>query len=555
MARQPPFEAYQGNSPFVFVSYAHAEADWVYAELQWLHDQNVNIWYDEGIAPGSDWSAVLAESIGGCDGVLFFVGEKSANSENVANEINFALDAGKPVTAIYDDEVTLPPGLKFSLSRQQAVIRSNLGEKGYKRKLLQAVENMVGGTTSVDVSNPVPGFLGRAAIAVMSFKGQANDEDGSYFAEGLTEELITTLQSWRTIPVIASESTRSYDGDEISLRRLALELGVGYVLRGSVRQSGKRLRISVQLTDTISGHHIWAERFDGLLEDIFDLQDEITQRIIAAIEPEVLEQEMDRSNRVPTEDLRAWDLYLRGLARYQNQTKHDLMAARQLWEEACTRDPALVHAVAGRAVINMYLLLNHRSELSESEALEARESCRELAEEAMRLDHRALPALTAQMVYLIQSGEYDQALSLTEEALELYPASASTWFSAAYASMRSGRFEQALDQFSMVKRLSPRDPNMWQIYNQEGACYFWTQQFEKALPLLNRSIALKRDHLWPHMFRTLSLNILGRKEDAQKMLEQFLNDVPDFNADQLLEIDQQMAEPLLAGLRDAGWTG
>jgi TolB-like protein/Flp pilus assembly protein TadD len=555
MARQPPFEAYKGFSPYVFVSYAHADADWVYADLEWLRDQGVNIWYDEGIDPGSDWNSVLAEAIGGSYGLLFFATTTSVQSKNVANELHFALDAGKPVIAVHREDTLLPPGLKFSLSRQQAVIRSNLSEEGYQRKLLLAVQAIVSGVNTVDVSKPVPGFLGRAAIAVLSFKGDSTDADGAYFADGLTDELVTGLQAWRTIPVIARDSTRAYSGDDISLPRLARELGVGYVLRGSVRRSGKRLRINVQLADTQSGYQIWAERFDGELADVFDLQDEITRRIIGAIEPEVLEQEMKRSHRVPTEDLAAWDLYLRGLARYNRQTLDDLKAARELWQEASQKDPGLVHAVAGRSLVEMYILLNHRSNISDEEAETARLRNRQLAEEAFRIDEKSLPALTARLGCLVHGGEYDAAVSLAKEALSLFPASASTWHVAAFASLRSGHFEESLEQFKMVKRLSPRDPTMWLITTQEGFCYFSLGRYDEALTLLDRSIALKRDHVWPHLFRTLSLKMLGRHEEAVQRLEQFLIDVPEFNAAQLHEIDPRLAEPFFAGLRELGWNG
>ncbi len=556
MARQPPFEAYKGDSDFVFVSYAHSDADWVYEQLEWLRAEGINIWYDEGIEPGADWLHTLADTIDRSQGMLLFASPASVQSSNVANEIHFALDSGKPVIVIHREETALPPGLKFALSRQQAVIRSNLTAEGFRQKLLRAVQVLASGyKETVDVSEPIPGFSGRAAIAVMPFKGSSAREEDAYFADGLTEELVTGLQSWRTIPVIARDSTRDYEGDSVSRRRLARELGVGYVLRGSVRRAGNRLRINAQLSDTHTGHQIWAQSFNGEMEDVFDLQDEITQRIIGAIEPEVLEQEISRSHSKPTDDLEAWDLYLRGLSHFEKDTYEELLEARAAYEAAWNRDPKLVHAVAGHAMAEMHLLLNHRGSMTDEEANASRSRARERARVAMQIDQRALPAITAQLMCLIDDGSYEEAVNLCRQALELYPASASTWHAAAFALFRSGQFEKALDHFRLAKRLSPRNPNMWLITNQEGFCHFFLGSHDEALRLFNHSITLKRGHVWPHLGRTLTVKMSGRIEEAKMMLQELLDDVPDFNAEHFREIDPAVAEPFIAGLRELGWNG
>ncbi len=556
MARQPPFEAYTGESGYFFVSYAHRDSDWVYKQLEWLNNQGIKIWYDEGIEPGSDWLHALADTIDRCQGMLFFATPNSVESSNVANEIHFALDAGKPVIVVYREETPLPPGLRFGLSRQQAVIRNNLTADGFRQKLLRAVQSRESTEVeSVDVSQPVPGFSGKAAIAVLPFKGGSTSEDDTYFAEGLTEELVTGLQSWRTIPVIARDSTGDYGGDSVSRRRLVRELGVGYVLQGSVRKAGKRLRISAQLADTQTGHQIWADRFDGEMEDVFEFQDEITQRIIGAIEPEVLEQEIQRSHARPTHDLQAWDLYLRGLSRFSRDTFEDLLAAGELFAQASAKDSKLVHAVAGQAMAELHLLLNHRGSMTLEEAGKSRDHAKKLAKEAMRIDGRSLPAMSAQLLVLILDQKFEEAVKLSQGALESYPASASTWHAAAFALMSSGRFEEALEHFQMTKRLSPRNPTMWLVLNQEGFCCFSLGRMDEALNFFNQSITLKRDHLWPHLGRTLALKMSGRREEAVRMLKKFLIDVPHFSIKQFDEIDPAQAGLFIAELRDLGWEG
>ena len=200
----------------------------------------------------------------------------------------------------------------------------------------------------VDVSQPVPGFGGRPAIAVLPFDNMSEDPDQDYFADGITEDILTSLQSFRTFPVIARNSTFAYKGKSMDLREVAKELGAGYILEGSVRRSGEKVRITGQLIDK-DGHHIWADRFDLDLSDIFAVQDEITSKIVGAIAPEIDGADIRLLQSKPTENMDAWDCLLRAQSLIHESSADSLKEASDLIDKATELDPAFAQAFALRA--------------------------------------------------------------------------------------------------------------------------------------------------------------------------------------------------------------
>ena len=184
-----------------------------------------------------------------------------------------------------------------------------------------------------------PAPLKRPAVAVLPFINMSGDPDQEYFSDGLTEDLISALSHWRSIPVIARNSTFTYKGQSVRVQRVAEELGVRYVVEGSIRKAGNRLRITTQFIDAESGHHVWAEKFDRQLEDIFDVQDEISARIAATLIPELERFELKRTTVKRTEDLDAWNFYLRGMERFYDQTCEANAVCLELFQSAVDLDP------------------------------------------------------------------------------------------------------------------------------------------------------------------------------------------------------------------------
>ncbi len=205
-------------------------------------------------------------------------------------------------------------------------------------------------TQLVDVSKPVPGFGGREALAVLPFANMSEDAEQGYFADGITEDLLTALQAFRTFPVIARSTTFAYKGKSPDIREVAKELGAGYILEGSVRKMGERVRITAQLIDA-DGVHLWAERYDRNLTEIFDVQDEIIEKIAAAIAPELLRADRKKQDLKKPEDLKAWDYALQAGECLLSPNIDDFSLSLELLQKALALDPSfgLAHAMIANA--------------------------------------------------------------------------------------------------------------------------------------------------------------------------------------------------------------
>ncbi len=201
------------------------------------------------------------------------------------------------------------------------------------------------------------GFDARPALAVLPFDNMSRDEDQEFFADGISEDLITALSLWRQFPVIARNSTFTYKGQKIDVKEVGKELGARYVLEGSVRKAGNRLCITAQLTDAESGAHVWAERFDREFEDIFDLQDDITESIVLNTIPEISLAESERATRVPPASLDAWEQYQRGVWHIYRYTHEDNEKAKEFFSGALEHDLSLSLAAAFQATVNVFEVL------------------------------------------------------------------------------------------------------------------------------------------------------------------------------------------------------
>ena len=256
----------------------------------------------------------------------------------------------------------------------------------------------------------------RPSIAVLPFANMSGDPEQEYFSDGISEDIITALSRLRWFFVIARNSSFTYKGKAVHLKQVAEELGVGYVVEGSVRKSGDRVRITAQLNDVATGGHIWAERYDRSLADVFAVQDEITEAIVAAIEPQIYAAENFRSQRKPPDSLDAWDLVMRALSHYWRVTRQDSMVAQALLEKAISLDPNYGQALGVLATSYVFTAHLGWSDLASSMATAERHA---LA--AIRIDsedpwaHQALG-----FVYLLLR-RFDDLLAEFEMALRLNP--------------------------------------------------------------------------------------------------------------------------------------
>jgi TolB-like protein/class 3 adenylate cyclase len=364
-------------------------------------------------------------------------------------------------------------------------------------------------------ANPPLPLPDKPSIAVLPFQNMSGDPEQEYFADGMVEEIITALSRIRWLFVIARNSTFTYKGQAVDVKQVGRELGVRYVLEGSVRKGGNRVRITAQLIEAETGAHLWADRFDGSLADVFDLQDQVATSVAGVLEPALQASEIRRAAARPTNDLTAYDLYLRGRSDLGRTDKEGAFAAVDLLGQAIERDPNYAFALAYLAVCQQFLHVNGWSK-------DPGTSHRE----ALRLAHRALrvaaddPDVLASAAYVLAyfGEEIDGAIELVDRALMLNPNYARGWDRSGWLRLWAGQPELAITHFETALRLSPherRNTNLMAV----GVAHFFARRLEDARALLLRS--LQQEPGWAPTYRFLAATYahLGRLEEAREAVE------------------------------------
>lgn len=362
------------------------------------------------------------------------------------------------------------------------------------------------------------------SIAVLPFQNLSPDPDAEFFAVGMTEDVINVLSKFRWLFVIARGTMFTYKGKAASTAQVASELGVRYVLEGSVRQAGQRIRISAQVLDTETGNHLWTERFDRQLDDIFSIQDEITNAIAAAIAPEIDRVERSRVAKRQRAEIDAWLLYQEGLADYYRLTESELDKAITAFQQAQKADSQFAPAVSMEAVARTRMAQNFQAQ----ELGEPMLAVAEMAAKAIALDPRdPLVWWASGRVHSVM-GEHEEAIKHTERAISMNPNYAMAWFGLANALLRSDPTEYALSAVDKAIALSPFDPFMPVFLSVRGALLNSLERFEDAIKDLEQAIHLGGVAVWCHLFRALAYWDLGKKDSARSAVVDLLQEYPNF---------------------------
>jgi adenylate cyclase len=385
------------------------------------------------------------------------------------------------------------------------------------------------------------------SIAVLPFANLAGDPEHDYFADGITEDLITELSRFQELRVIARNSVLIYKSKPVRVQEVGRDLGVRYVLEGSVRKAGGRVRITAQLIDAATGHHLWAERFDRDLADIFELQDEVTGRIVAALAGKLAESERRRARSGQTENLEAYDCVLRGRELWERFTPEDNREARRLYEKAIELDPDYARAYA--SVAWTYLVEHAERWVSpEDQPLErALEFARRgvMVNPASHSNHLALGQVC------LSKGLHDEALEALETAIALNPNDADGYAFLAQALNRAGRPDEAISLIEKAQRLNPAAPH-WYTWNL-GIAHYLARRYDDAVTALRRGRPLGA---MAYRWLAASYAQLGREADAKDAAAEYLKRTPDFSLARHLEMlhFQQAADRdhYAEGLRKAG---
>lgn len=363
------------------------------------------------------------------------------------------------------------------------------------------------------------------SIAILPFDNMSGDPDQEFFADGVTEDIITALSKIRWLFVIARNSSFAYKGKANDVKRVSRELGVHYLLEGSTRKAGARVRITAQLVDGWTGSQVWAERYDRELDDIFALQDEITESIVARINTEVRASEMDRARSRPPTSLGAWELYHRGLWHFNRVAPEDNEEARKLFQRAVELDPGFASAYAGIAYTCFVEILHGFGRNADDWLTKGLEAC-ELAIANDDTDNYAHYVLGR---ILTLSGEGDRAIAELEKSIALSPS-----FAYGYSGLGStlnwyGRASDGIPMLEMAMRLSPHDPLLWMMQAFAASCCNNLEHFAEGLDWARGSINERSGQHWPHLNMADALVGLGRLDEAKRSIDEALRVKPDLS--------------------------
>ena len=370
------------------------------------------------------------------------------------------------------------------------------------------------------VSSPPPPtalqfpLLDRPAIAVLPFTNISGEPEQEYFSEGISEDIITALSKLRWFYVIARNSAFIYKGRSVHLKQIGEELGVGYVVEGSVRKDGDRVRITAQLNDVATGSHLWAERYDRNLADVFAVQDEITQAIVAAIEPQLYAAENFRSQRKTPDNMDAWDLLMRALSHYWRVTRSDNLVAQALLEKAIAVDPHYGQALSLLAACHTFA-----AHMGWEDMLQAGPAAERAALAAIRADSEDAWAHYALASVYLFNRRFDDCIAEFELALRLNPNFSPARGLYGVALSYRGRWEEGNSAAMQALRFSPRDP-FAAIYSGVAAyCQYIGRNYEEAILLSRESMRQRAGFAGAHRVLTASLGMSGHIKAAAAALE------------------------------------
>jgi TolB-like protein len=381
-----------------------------------------------------------------------------------------------------------------ALTTRLNVARSAIGDSGEEQRLIKTLprkgfrfigpvlEVQGSGYTAitdnrVEPLKPVLALPDRPSIAVLPFQNMSGDPEQEYFADGMVEDIITGLSRSKALFVIGRHSTFTYKDKSVDIKQVGRELGVRYALEGSVRKAGSRVRITGQLIDAATGVHLWADRFDSQLEDIFDLQDRVTSSVIGAISPQLERAEIERAKRKPTESLQAYDYYLRALASLYRFTREENIEALKLTKIANGLDPEFAVSRA----LGAACYIQRKAFGWSTDAAQERVEAQRLARRAIELDKNDPTVLTmAGDTLAFVVGEVEEGVALISRAINLDPNLASARKAGGWAHLWLGDVDAAIEQLHVALRLNPLDP--WIVTAQTGLAfgYFFAGRHEEA---------------------------------------------------------------------------
>lgn len=494
----------------IFISYARADKPRVAPLVAALEAQGWSVWWDPAIAPGQEFDELIADELKKARAVLVVWTPASVASRWVRGEARTGADRGVLVPVRLEN-AELPIDARVLHTTDIDDWNGDAGSEPFRALVgaLAALLGTAGGGAAPAATFAAPKVpSGHPSLAVLPFVNLSGDPEQEYFADGMTEEIVTALSRVRSIFVIASGSTRGYKGRAASPQSVGRALGVGYVLEGSVRKSGDRVRIGVRLMDARDDRQIWAERYEDTLQDVFALQDRVALSVVGALEPTLQTAEIRRAVVRPARDPDSYDLYLRAIALLDSYDKADMREAIGLLETSIARDPQCAVAMSVAAYAYAQLVVSGWSEEPERD----RGRALDWARKAVRLagdDAEALAWVTG--AYLPLEQDPAGTIALIDRSLALNPGSSMAWMMSGWLRAAAGESETALEHFARSMQLDPASPDRGHQLAGIALAKFDQGRDDEAIRILREAV-----HIQPaiSLYHALLAASYGHRGDA-----------------------------------------
>jgi len=425
-----------------------------------------------------------------------------------------------------------------ALTTRLNVVRGAIGDSGDEQRLIKTLPRkgfrFVGQVREArEVAGPNPGDAPesalavphRASIAVLPFENMSGDPEQEYFADGMVEEIITALSRFKWLFVIARNSSFTFKGKAVNIEEVARTLGVRYVLEGAVRKASGKVRITGQLIEAATGAHIWADRFERDMTDIFALQDDVTLAVVSAIQPKLFQAEIALASRRRPEDLTAYDLYLRAIQQARPSTREGLTEALRLVQRALELDPGFAGAAALAAGC-------HTENVLRSYAIDPqfdRNEAVRLMRLALSLDDGDPDTLaSAAAISAFMVGDCETEIEMADRAVALNPNSHRTWNSRGWVYKIAGQPEEAIRSFERAMRMSPVDPQLYTAFTGMGFAFIELRRFDEAIIAAKKAQRLNPCYPGPYRCLASAFAHLGRDAEAREAAARMLEIDPAF---------------------------
>jgi TolB-like protein/Flp pilus assembly protein TadD len=426
------------------------------------------------------------------------------------------------IAAVWGGRIVSESTLTSRINSARKAVGDSGGEqrliRTYARKGFRFVGEVQEAPDSREPERASPGTLsspiemrGKPCIAVLPFVNLSGDPEQEYFSDGITEDIITALSKHRSLLVIARNSTFALKADGGDARRRGLDLGANYVVQGSVRRMGPRVRITAQLVDTTDGQTVWAEQYDRGLQEIFEVQDEITSTIAARLEPEIGNAERARADRKPPQTFDAWDFFRLGTKHFYKSTADDNREAQRLFRRAIELDPTLAEAYGFLSYSIVLSMIYFDAEPDDALLNEAVA----IAKQGAELDDRDASIRFMYGRALLARKSYSEALDELEIAAELNPNLAVVYCGLGDSLTYEGRISEAIPYFQRAIDLSPHDPLRWAFYSYRALAHLFAREFELAEDWARKATRVPNCHYWGFSHRVAALGHMQRADELQ----------------------------------------